>query len=161
VAVLVYGSLMLIGAAAGGKDTLQPLRGLGFAASAGAKTQQLSFRRIKTLDDLDRELTAAGAQNRPVMLDFYADWCVSCKEMERYTFSDPQVISVLDRATLLQADVTDNDALDKALLKDRFKLLGPPAILLFDTQGRELRDHRVVGFMEAKAFADHLSQALQ
>jgi thiol:disulfide interchange protein DsbD len=160
VAVLVYGSLMLIGAAAGGKDTLQPLRGLGFAAG-GAEPQHLEFRRIKTLSDLDREVAAANAQQRPVMLDFYADWCVTCKEMERYTFSDPRVVSALEGAVLLQADVTANDAEDQALLKDRFKLLGPPAILLFDTEGRELRDYRVVGFMEAGAFADHVRRILQ
>jgi len=160
VAVLVYGSLMLIGAAAGGKDTLQPLRGLGFAAGI-TEPAHLSFRRIKTLSDLDRELATATSEGRPVMLDFYADWCVTCKEMERYTFSDPQVISALEGAVLLQADVTANDAEDQALLKDRFKLLGPPAILLFDTKGQELRNYRVVGFMEADRFEDHVEQALR
>ena len=95
---------------------------------------------------------------RPVLLDFYADWCVSCKEMERYTFSDPAVIAEMDRFVLLQADVTDNDAEDQALMQGRFNIPGPPAILIFDAAGTELRGFRVVGFKPAEEFAAHLQQ---
>ncbi|KXX64692.1 protein-disulfide reductase DsbD [Marichromatium gracile] len=156
VALLVYGSLMLIGAAAGGKDTLQPLRGLGIG---GGEAAHAEFTRIKTVADLDRELAAASAQGRPVMLDFYADWCVACKEMERYTFSDPAVIAELDRFVLLQADVTANDAADQALMQGRFGIPGPPAMLFFGTDGAERSGFRLVGFTPAEAFADHLRRA--
>ncbi|AHF02611.1 thiol:disulfide interchange protein [Marichromatium purpuratum 984] len=156
VALLVYGSLMLIGAAAGGKDTLQPLRGLGIG---GGEAAHAAFTRVKTVADLDRELAAASAQGRPVMLDFYADWCVACKEMERYTFSDPAVIAELDRFVLLQADVTANDAADQALMQGRFGIPGPPAVLFFGTDGAERTGFRLVGFTPAEAFADHLRRA--
>lgn len=155
VALLIYGALMLIGAAAGGRDTLQPLRGL-MPAAGGAAAQHTSFQRIKTVDDLDAALAQAGAAGKPVMLDFYADWCVSCKEMERYTFSDPDVMNAMDRFVLLQADVTANDAADQALMQGRFGIPGPPAILFFDPSGKELRDYRLVGFKPADAFIEHL-----
>jgi thiol:disulfide interchange protein DsbD len=158
VVLLVYGTLMLIGAAAGGKDTVQPLRGLGLGGGAGAQ-QHAAFKRIKTVADLDRELEAASAGGMPVMLDFYADWCVSCKEMERYTFSDPAVIEQMSRFVLLQADVTANDEQDKALMQGRFGIPGPPAMLFFDREGSELRGYRVVGFKPAGEFADHLRRA--
>ncbi|MBK1709893.1 protein-disulfide reductase DsbD [Marichromatium gracile] len=156
VALLVYGGLMLIGAAAGGKDTLQPLRGLGIG---GGEAAHAEFTRVKTVADLDRELAAASAQGRPVMLDFYADWCVACKEMERYTFSDPAVIAELDRFVLLQADVTANDAADQALMQGRFGIPGPPAMLFFGADGAERTGFRLVGFTPAEAFADHLRRA--
>ncbi|RNE92772.1 protein-disulfide reductase DsbD, partial [Marichromatium sp. AB32] len=156
VALLVYGGLMLIGAAAGGKDTLQPLRGLGIG---GGEAAHAEFTRVKTVADLDRELAAASAQGRPVMLDFYADWCVACKEMERYTFSDPAVIAELDRFVLLQADVTANDAADQALMQGRFGIPGPPAMLFFGADGAERSGFRLVGFTPAEAFADHLRRA--
>ncbi len=160
--LLVYGSLMLVGAAAGGKDTLQPLRGLMPAggAHAGAATH-LQFKRIKTVQDLEREVAEASARGEPVMLDFYADWCVSCKEMERYTFSDPAVIAAAQGVRLLQADVTANDAQDKALLQDKFGIPGPPAILFFGPDGSERRGYRVVGFMRAAPFSQHVSKAVQ
>jgi len=158
-ALLVYGVLMLVGAAAGGKDTLQPLRGLAPAGGAG-QTAHATFKRIKTVADLDRELAAARAAGRPVMLDFYADWCVSCKETERYTFADPGVIAELQRFNLLQADVTANDAEDQALMQQRFGIPGPPAILIFDPAGNELRGFRVVGFVPAEPFAAHLRKAV-
>ncbi|MBO8087573.1 MAG: protein-disulfide reductase DsbD [Marichromatium sp.] len=157
VALLVYGGLMLIGAAAGGKDTLQPLRGLGIGG--GGEAAHAEFTRVKTVADLDRELAAASAQGRPVMLDFYADWCVACKEMERYTFSDPAVIAELDRFVLLQADVTANDAADQALMQGRFGIPGPPAMLFFGADGAERTGFRLVGFTPAEAFADHLRRA--
>jgi thiol:disulfide interchange protein DsbD len=159
-ALLVYGALMLVGVAAGGKDTIQPLRGLVPAGGGGtAAAPHASFKRIKTVADLDRELAAATAAGRPVMLDFYADWCVSCKEMERYTFADPKVIAEMDRFTLLQADVTANDAQDQELMQGRFKIPGPPAMLFFDRTGAEQRGFRVVGFKPAAEFVTHLQKA--
>jgi thiol:disulfide interchange protein DsbD len=160
VAMLVYGALMLVGAAAGGKDTLQPLRGIAVLGGAGAAAARppahASFERIKSAAGLDRERAAARAIGRPVMLDFYADWCVSCKEMERYTFSDPAVQAEMGRFALLQADVTANDATDQALMQGRFGLPGPPAILFFDPAGTERKGYRLVGFKPAGEFADHL-----
>jgi thiol:disulfide interchange protein DsbD len=92
------------------------------------------------------------------MLDFYADWCVSCKEMEKYTFPDGAVQSALANTVLLQADVTANDATDQALMQ-RFGILGPPSILFFGQDGRERAEFRVVGFKEAPDFAAHIAQA--
>ena len=160
VGLLIYGALMLVGAAAGGKDTLQPLRGLlAGAGAAGGGTPQTAFQRIKTGADLDRELAAARAKGRPVLLDFYADWCVSCKEMDRDTFSDPAVIAELQRFVLLRADVTANDLDDQALMQGRFKLPGPPAILFFSPTGTEVAGLRLVGFKPAAEFAQHLRRA--
>jgi thiol:disulfide interchange protein DsbD len=153
--LLVYGILMLVGAAAGGKDTIQPLRGLGFGS--GDTDQHAVFQRIKTVGDLDRELSAASG--KPVMLDFYADWCAACKEMERYTFSDPAVIREMERFVLLQADVTANDEQDQALMQDRFGIPGPPAILFFDRDGEELRGYRLMGYEPAQDFAERLRRA--
>jgi len=153
-ALLVYGILMLIGAAAGGRDTIQPLRGLA-PAGGGAAAAHAEFEPVKTVADLEQEVAAAAASGEPVMLDFYADWCVSCKEMERYTFPDPGVQQAMDRFVLLQADVTANDDADKALLQ-RFGIPGPPAMLFFDTSGRELRGYRLVGFVPPDEFAAHL-----
>jgi len=152
--LLIYGALMLIGAAAGGRDTLQPLRGL----IPGGGVEQLGFKRIKSVADLERELAQARSDGQPVLLDFYADWCVSCQEMERYTFSDPSVMAELRRFVRLQADVTANDAEDRALIQGRFGLPGPPAILFFDRAGRELTHFRLVGFKPAEPFARHLRQ---
>ncbi len=146
--MLVYGSLMLIGAAAGGRDTVQPLRGIsGFAVGGGAEAPHLQFKRIKSVADLQREVTTASAAGKPVMLDFYADWCVSCKEMERYTFSDPEVITALGDFVLLQADVTANDDIDQALIHGHFGLPGPPSIMFYGRDGKERKNRRVVDFM--------------
>jgi thiol:disulfide interchange protein DsbD len=142
---------MLLGAAAGGRDTVQPLRGLSFGGAGGEA--HISFRRIKTVADLERALASARSAGKPVMLDFYADWCVSCKEMERYTFTDPKVIAALSGFILLQADVTGNDNEDQALMRDHFGIPGPPAILFFGADGEERRPLRVVGFMAAEPFA--------
>ncbi len=161
VVLLVYGALMLVGAAAGGKDTVQPLRGLGLGGGGAAAEQHVAFQRIKTLADLQREVAAASARGKPVMLDFYADWCVSCKEMERYTFSDAEVIRALEDFVLLQADVTANDEQDKALLQGHFGLPGPPAIMFYGRDGQEKRNYRVVGFKPAQEFADHIGRAVR
>ena len=110
------------------------------------------------VDDLERELQQASAAGRTVMLDFYADWCVSCKEMEHYTFTDTGVQDELRDTLLLQADVTANDALDQALLQ-RFGIFGPPTIMFFDGLGRERTSYRVVGFMPADQFSTHIAAA--
>lgn len=156
---LVYGILLLIGAASGSKDPLQPLDRLS-AGGAGASTQEhaLAFQRIKTVADLENAVAAAKAAGKPVMLDFYADWCVSCKEMEKYTFPDPAVQSVLANAVLLQADVTANDEHDKALMT-RFEIYGPPTIAFYGADGVERKDFRLVGFVPAERFRDHVQSA--
>jgi thiol:disulfide interchange protein DsbD len=161
VVLLVYGALMLVGAAAGGKDTLQPLRGLGLGGGNSQAQHELVFQRIKTVADLEREVAGASARGQTVMLDFFADWCVSCKEMEKYTFSDPQVLDALHETLLLQADVTANDDQDQALLQGRFGLPGPPAIMFYGKDGKERKNYRVVGFKPAGEFASHISDALR
>ena len=159
VALLVYGVLMLVGVAAGGRDTIQPLRGLAPAAGGhGAVAAHPEFEPIKTVADLDQAVAEAAAQGKPVMLDFYADWCVSCKEMERYTFPDPAVQQAMERYVLLQADVTANDAEDKALMQERFGIPGPPAMMFYDSSGEEQRGWRLVGFIPADEFAAHLNE---
>ena len=152
----VYGVLLVAGALRGHDDPLQPL---AIAGTGEARGHHLEFRRIKSVADLEREIAAASAAGRPVMLDFYADWCVSCKEMERYTFPDSGVRAALGNTLLLQADVTANDAEDKALLQ-RFGILGPPTIVFFDAAGRERPQYRVVGFKKAGEFRDHVTSAL-
>ena len=155
-AMLVYGVLLMVGAASGGGDLLHPLRGI----AAGPGTQvPMVFRAVKGLDGLNAELERAAARGQSVMLDFYADWCVSCKEMERYTFPDAAVRRALAPAVLLKADVTANDEHDRALL-DHFGLFGPPAILFFGPDGRERSRFRVIGFVAAKGFREVVESAL-
>ena len=149
------GLLQLVGAASGGTDPLQPLAHFATGARADAAPGQPKFAAVKTVDELDAALRAA---NRPVMLDFYADWCVSCKEMERYTYSDPTVQARLAQAVLLKADVTRNDAADRALLK-RFGLFGPPGTIFFDAQGREVAGARAIGYQSTEHFLETLRVA--
>ncbi|MEZ5562663.1 MAG: protein-disulfide reductase DsbD [Gammaproteobacteria bacterium] len=160
IVVLLYGLVLLIGAFGGSKDALQPLQFLRGTASHGTDSTSESspLVRIKTSADLDAQLARAASAGQPAMLDFYADWCVSCKELERYTFSDPAVRKELDRAIALQADVTAMDADDQALMK-RFGIIGPPTIVFFHADGSEQPGFRVVGFMKAEAFAAHLRRA--
>jgi thiol:disulfide interchange protein DsbD len=155
--LLVWGAALVVGGFGGGNNVWQPLKGLTSGA-AGERHEGLAFQRIKGTRGLDAALRGAAAQGRPVMLDYYADWCVSCKEMERYTFSDAGVQAALANTLLLQADVTANDAEDKALLA-RFDLFGPPAILFFGPDGRERRSYRVVGFMQADRFRQVVDKA--
>jgi len=152
---LAYGVLILIGVASGGKDVFQPLKGAAFASSPAGQTHQaahLEFKQIKGLDGLNQALADAKAQGKKVMLDFYADWCVSCKEMEKLTFVDADVQNKLSGYVLLQADVTPNDEKDKELY-DHFGIIGPPAIIFYDVNGEERRNLRVVGYMPANEFA--------
>jgi thioredoxin:protein disulfide reductase len=150
--------MMLGGAASGGRDPLQPLAHLVSGASGVASDSApmpLAFVPVRSVAELDAQVQRAG---RPVMLDFYADWCVSCKEMERFTFSDPQIRARLSKALLLKADVTANNDDDRALLK-RFQLFGPPGTIFFDANGRESRDVRVIGFQDSVRFAKSLDAA--
>ena len=153
IVMLLTGAALLIGALAGGRDPLQPLAGLRGNAVA-ATEKKLPFERVASVAALEARIKAAG---RPVMLDFYADWCVSCKEMERFTFADPAVQAGLAGYTLLQADVTANSDDDKALLA-RFGLFGPPGIIFFDAQGQENKAVRIVGFQDAAQFQKTLQQ---
>lgn len=151
--LLIYGVLLLVGVAGGGRDPWQPLRGVNFIASAASETPAPLFQRVKTVADVEQALRKSGGQ--PIMLDFYADWCVTCKELERDTFSDPAVRMTLKKMVTLQADVTAHDEADRELLK-HFDIVGPPAMLFFGADGQERRKYRVVGFMEASEFDKHL-----
>ena len=154
VVLLLSGAAILIGALAGSRDPLQPLSVLRAQASATVNVPQ--FEKVGSIAELDARLAAT---DRPVMLDFYADWCVSCKEMERFTFSDARVAERMGQMLLLKADVTANNEEHKALLK-RFGLFGPPGIIFFDAAGKEREGLRVVGFMKAEPFATVLDRAL-
>jgi len=151
VLALLLGVAYLIGALSGARDILRPLGNLGRATAEASHS--LIFERVKSNAELDARI--AQAAGKTVMLDFYADWCVSCKEMERFTFSDAGVQAKLKDTILLQADVTANNADDKALLQ-RFQLFGPPATLFFDREGKEMADSRVVGYQDARQFTDSL-----
>jgi thiol:disulfide interchange protein DsbD len=156
IVLLIAGAAELLGAAAGGRDVTQPLAGI--VAGGGKETggNTLAFRTIKSVADLDREVAAAAQANQPVMLDFYADWCVSCKEMEKFTFARADVQQALSGFVLLKADVTANDETDQALLK-RFALFGPPATIFF-RGGDERRALRLIGFEKAEDFIARLGK---
>ncbi|CAG2150279.1 Thiol:disulfide interchange protein DsbD [Cupriavidus campinensis] len=153
------GTILLVGLASGGRDLLQPLSHLRTRQSSPATAADhavVHFARIRSVAELDARLAQAVAARKPVLLDFYADWCVSCKEMET-TFSDPGVQTQLAGVVVLRADVTQNNADDKALLK-RFGLFGPPGIILFGADGRE-SPVRVIGYQSASRFLDSLERA--
>lgn len=157
VIALVAGIAFLIGALSGARDVLQPLSGLRSAVAGGAPSGPVSFQRVSSNAELDAAVSAAAGKT--VMLDFYADWCVSCKEMERYTFTDPAVQPRLARMVKIQVDVTASTPEHRALLQ-RFRLFGPPGIVFFDPAGREIQGLRVIGFQAADRFAGVLDQAL-
>jgi thiol:disulfide interchange protein DsbD len=148
-AFAALGVLQLVSVATGGRDPLAPLSHLG----GGKPAAHTDFVRVRSVAELDAALAQTGG--KPALLDFYADWCVSCKEMEKFTFTDPRVREKFARMVLLQIDVTANNADDKAMLK-RFQLFGPPGIILFDGQGRELADKRVIGYQNADQFLQSL-----
>ncbi len=155
-------ALQLIGAASGGRDLLQPLHhwgqasGVSALASGGtvASSTHLKFQTIATVEALEAAVRAA---TKPVMLDFYADWCVACKELDAFTFSDPAVAKRMQELTLLRVDVTANNANDKALMR-KYQLFGPPALLFFGPDGQELSQARVIGFQNAEKFGAHLDR---
>jgi len=152
---LLYGAILIIGAASGSDDVWQPLKGLQTSAPGTKPDSTTTFKRIKGLSGLQTEIDFAAQRGQAVMLDFYADWCVDCKRLERSTFSNPAVVQSLTNIQLLQADVTANDADDQALLK-HFGLFGPPAILFFDRDGQELKPSRLIGFLDSEEFSAHI-----
>ena len=154
---LAYGALVLASGLTGGHSPWKPLAG---SSLFGQQVVHLEFQKIKTVDDLQSALQKASVNNQVVMLDFYADWCVSCKEMEKYTFTVPEVQTALADTILLQADVTANDEADQALLK-YIGIYGPPTIAFFDQTGHELEPYRLVGFVKAPEFVVHVQNALK
>jgi len=155
--MLAYGLLLLIGFSLGNSNPLKPLQGLG-VSTAQAAEPGLSFERVNSLAALEIRIKQAAANHQPVMLDFYADWCISCKEMETYTFADPRVKQALKGYALLQADVTKNSDDDKALL-EKFSLIGPPAILFFGSDTQEKTTNRVIGYQDAETFIKSVQRA--
>jgi thiol:disulfide interchange protein DsbD len=166
--LLIYGLFYLYGVAAGSKDLIQPLKGItgggnptvvygnmpGSSAAMPMKTH-VEFTRIRGQEGLKKALAEASAQGKPVMLDFYADWCISCKEMEKYAFKHPSVLSALSDYVTIQADVTANDKTDQLLMKS-LGIYGPPAIIFYDKSGKEIPGSRVVGEMSGEDFAAHI-----
>ncbi|MBD3609127.1 MAG: thioredoxin family protein, partial [Gammaproteobacteria bacterium] len=162
VIILIYGAVFFLASLTGGSGDLKdPLHGSKLAGTSGAVVSgttsdiKSKFTLIKTVDDLQAEL----AKGKPVMLDFYADWCVYCKTYEKYVFTDPKVSALMSKFNLVQADVTANDAKDQALLKHTGVFL-PPAILFYDPKGQEVRALRVIGEMDARQFQAQLEKVL-
>ena len=162
---LLFGIALLAGALSGSRDILQPLAKINLAGinenntnkTSIIESQHLPFQRVNSLAELNKHIAAS--QNKYVMLDFYADWCISCKEMERFTFTDAEVKNRLRDVVLLQVDVTENTIDDEALLK-YFKLFGPPGILFFDRHGREIYDARTIGYQNKEDFLAILNAVL-
>jgi len=148
---LLLGAVQLLGVVTGGRDVFSPVAHL-----YGGSVEHVKFTRVRSIAELDAAL--AQSKGKTAMLDFYADWCVSCKEMEKLTFPEAKVKAKLDNMLLLQVDVTANNADDKALLK-RFNLFGPPGIIFFDAQGKEIAGQRVIGYQNADKFLQSLNRA--
>lgn len=164
-AAMALAFILLLGAASGGQSVLQPLSHwrTGGLATLGSltdstKANALQFEKIKTLSQLEDKLNQARKSGQAIMLDFYANWCVACKELEAFTFSDPGVQTRLRNVRLLQADVTDNSLNDKALMK-RFNIFGPPGVLLFDQYGGNEPVQKIIGYQSAPQFVNSLNQA--
>ena len=161
---LLFGVALLIGVLSGSRDILQPLSKIGIAGAnaeidgtSASQGQHLQFQRVKTVAELDQRI--AQSRDKYVMVDFYADWCISCKEMERFTFTDPKVQSRLKDVVLLQVDVTAGTPDDFALLM-RFKLFGPPGILFINRMGRDIPNIRLIGFQDTERFINILDAVL-
>ena len=160
IAIIVYGVALLLGSFSGNNNPYQPLANIRFINDQKNIKKHLDFKRIKSIDDLNVEINLAASENKSVMLDFYADWCVSCKEMETYTFTNKKVQDVLSNTVLIQADVTQNDLIDQNLLK-KLDVFGPPTIIFYDQRGRRQIGYEVVGYMNADNFSEHVKEALQ
>ena len=150
--MLAYGLILIIGVSLGNTNPLQPLKGLaGSKATQAIADEGLVFERVATVSALEEKLKQASVNHQPVMLDYYADWCISCKEMEAYTFKDPKVKAALKNYALLQVDLTEDTDENKKLL-EKFKLIGPPAILFFNGSAEEIKSSRVIGYQESEVF---------
>lgn len=161
VVFLIYGAMFLVGVAAGGKDTNQPLSGLSVGGGHAAQEQaHAAFKQVKTVEDLNRELAAAKAAGKPVALDFYADWCTYCKVMEKEIFPDPKVVKAFDDFVLLQADITRQDDDDKAI-SEHLNLTAPPAIYFWDRDGNAMPQYRLVGNVTAAQLAAQAGKVAQ
>jgi thiol:disulfide interchange protein DsbD len=162
VVLLIGGLAILLGMLAGSRNLLQPLDvfkgGAGGGVAMAAEQKGLVFEKVRNVAELDARLAAAKADGRAVMLDFYADWCVSCKEMASFTFSDPKVLARLADVVVLKADVTANSEADKALLK-RFGLFGPPGMIFWNSAGAQ-SDYKVIGFEKTDKFLASIDVAL-
>ena len=157
----------MIGAAGGASDPMRPLAFAGAPANmtdaggeAGARTDDFMarFEPVADLDALDAQVAKAGENGRWTLVDFYADWCISCKVIESEVFGDARVQAELADVQLLRPDVTDNDAADRALM-GHYGVVGPPTLLLIGPNGEEARSARIVGELDAEAFLDHLERA--
>jgi thiol:disulfide interchange protein DsbD len=168
VILLIYGAFNLIGAASDSKDLMQPLKGIASGLKYGDLSNQtnrnqsshIDFKPIKGTEGLKNALSESVADNEATMLNFYADWCISCKVMEKYAFTHPDVLASLDQVSTLQADVTANDSIDSTLMNS-LGIYGPPAILFFDKNGLEIRNRRVVGEMSGQDFAAHVNSTFE
>ncbi len=157
--LVLVGAIEIVGALSGGNDWTRPLKQLGSAAVARGP-EQGNFQRVKSPQDVKAAVARAAEAGKPVMLDFYADWCVECLRMQRNTFPQKDVRGLMARFKLLQADVTGNDAVDRQLLAE-YGIIGPPAILFFDRQGKELRNYRLIGYAGPRAFSERLQSMLE
>jgi len=159
--VMIYSLGLLLGSFDGSNSFSRPFNNFLYSKESKFErsTHDLPFQKIKSVDDLDKEIKIANKLGKNIILDFYADWCVSCVEMEKYTFSDKRVQNILSNTVWLQADVTANDKIDQALLK-RFGVFGPPTIIFFDINGLQRHGYEIVGFMKADNFAKHAKEAL-
>lgn len=155
----LWSILMLVGGASGGTSTLQPLNHLrGLPENSAAGNSRPAYVAAKSVADVDRLLAQAGEQGKWTLIDFYADWCISCHVIERNVFGDPTVAARLGRMQVVRPDVTHNDATDQALLK-HWKVLGPPTLILIGPDGNERRELRMIGEIDADRFLAHLDRA--
>lgn len=157
--LLLLGIIEIIGAASGGDNWLKPLKNI-HAGGQQTVAKHVTFQKVKSLADLEAAVARANQTGKPAMLDFYADWCVECVRMERNTFGEAEIQTLFGQVQPLQADVTQNDETDQALMK-AYGIIGPPAILFFDRNGQELRGHRLVGYYKPDEFAKHLRSVLE